>query len=234
MARKLKTVEPAPEAAADILSADTTTTQIEPAENTDFSSVDPLLKEQKMYVDQMRSALISCNKTDLNSTKRAIQNITVMRIYHQIARIIKFTEMMDLLEDKLYESMIANIGEMDSYDPATLLTLMKVQAQLQETMVQSQLLIKPYLEMDIESIAPPQEFEETSFGAAIISQESRNNIRNGAQALLTELRKSNPELPVAAESEPKKVTKKRGRKPKKAKSVENTSEDTNVRSASAE
>lgn len=216
MARKLKTVEPAPEANADIISADTTTTQIEPAENTDFSSVDPLLKEQKMYVDQMRSALISCNKTDLNSTKRAIQNITVMRIYHQIARIIKFTEMMDLLEDKLYESMIANIGEMDSYDPATLLTLMKVQAQLQETMVQSQLLIKPYLDMDIESIAPTQEFEETSFGAAIISQESRNNIRNGAQALLTELRKSNPELPAPEEPKTKKVAKKRGRKPKKA------------------
>lgn len=171
------------------------TVEAEPVENTDLSPVDPLLREQKMYVDQMRSTLIGCNKADLNSAKRAIQNITVMRIYHQVARIIKFTEMMDLLEDKLYESMIANIGEMDSYDPATLLTLLKFQAQLQETMVQSQLLIKPYLDMDIESIAPPPELEETSFGAAIISQESRNNIRTGAQALLTELRKQNPNLP---------------------------------------
>ena len=167
---------------------------VEP-ENTDLSAVDPLLREQKNQVDQMRSALLSFNKNDMNSAKRAMQNITVMRIYHQVARIIKFTEMMDLLEDKLYESMIANMSQMDSFDPATMITLMKVQAQLQETMVQSQLLIKPYLDMDIESIAPPIELEETSFGAAIISQESRNNIRTGAQALLTELKKANPDLP---------------------------------------
>lgn len=166
----------------------------EPEENTDLSFVDPLLKEQKNQVDQMRSTLLSFDKNDSNSAKKAVQKITVLRIYHQIARIIKFTEMMDLLEDKLYESMIANIGEMDSFDPATMLTLMKVQSQLQETMVQSQMLIKPYLDMDIEAIAPPQELEETSFGAAIISQESRNNIRTGAQALLTELKKVNPEI----------------------------------------
>lgn len=166
----------------------------EPEENTDLSFVDPLLKEQKNQVEQMRATLLSFDKNDSNSAKKAVQKITVLRIYHQIARIIKFTEMMDLLEDKLYESMIANIGEMDSFDPATMLTLMKVQSQLQETMVQSQMLIKPYLDMDIEAIAPPQELEETSFGAAIISQESRNNIRTGAQALLTELKKVNPEI----------------------------------------
>lgn len=166
----------------------------EPEENTDLSFVDPLLKEQKNQVEQMRATLLSFDKNDSNSAKKAVQKITVLRIYHQIARIIKFTEMMDLLEDKLYESMIANIGEMDSFDPATVMMLMKFQSQLQETMVQSQMLIKPYLDMDIEAIAPPQELEETSFGAAIISQESRNNIRTGAQALLTELKKVNPEI----------------------------------------
>lgn len=168
---------------------------IMPVENTDFSTADPLLKEQKLQVDQMRSTLLNFNKVDPNSAKRAMQNITVLRIYHQVARIIKFTEMMDLLEDKLYETMIENMAQMDTADPMTLMTLLKVQSQLQETMIQSQLLIKPYLDMDIESIAPPPELEETSFGAAIISQESRNNIRTGAQALLTELRKANPNLP---------------------------------------
>lgn len=192
MARKLKTVEGGPEDNI-IASAEAS---LEPVENTDFSSVDPLLKEQKMYVDQMRAALINCNKTDVHSVKRSMQNITVMRVYHQIGRIIKFTEMMDLLEDKLYESMIANLGEMDSYDPNTLIMLTKLQAQLQETMVQSQLLIKPYLDLDLETILPPQELETNSFGAALISQESRNNIRTGAQALLTELKKANPDLPL--------------------------------------
>lgn len=164
-------------------------------ENTDLSSADPLLEEQKAQVDQMRSTLLSFNKADPNSAKRAMQNITVLRIYHQVTRIIKFTEMMDLLEDKLYETMIENMTEMDTSDPMTLMTLLKVQEQLQNTMIQSQLLIKPYLDMDIESIAPPPELEETSIGVAIISQESRNNIRTGAQALLTELKKANPNLP---------------------------------------
>lgn len=168
---------------------------ITPVENTDFSTADPLLKEQKLQVDQMRSTLLSFNKSEPNSAKRAMQNITVLRIYHQVARIIKFTEMMDLLEDKLYESMIENMAQMDIADPMTMMTLLKVQEQLQETMIQSQLLIKPYLDMDIATIAPAPELEETSFGAAIISQESRNNIRTGAQALLTELRKANPDLP---------------------------------------
>lgn len=164
-------------------------------EDNSLSLVDPILKEQKNQIDQMRSIMLSFDRHDMNSAKRAMQNITVLRIYHQVARMIKFTEMMDILEDKLYDSMIANIGQMDSYDPATLLMLSKVQSQLQDTMVQSQLLIKPYLDLDISTIAPPPEVEETSFGVSIISKESRNNIRNGAQALLTELRKANPDLP---------------------------------------
>ena len=97
---------------------------------------------------------------------------------------------MDRLEDKLYDSIDMNIGGMDSADPATMFALLKVQEQLQETMIQSQQLIKPYLDMDIEIIAPPQQNEEISFGAAILPKESRNAIRNGAQALLTELRKT--------------------------------------------
>lgn len=186
----------------------------EPEENTNLSLSDPLLKEQKNLVDQMRSTLLSFDHNDLNSAKRAMQNITVLRIYHQVARIIKFIEMMDLLEDKIYESMIANMGEMDSYDPMTLVTLLKAQEQLQTTMVQSQQLLKPYLDMHIDEIAPAPELEPTSFGVSIISQESRNNIRTGAQALLTELRKANPELPPVEDEQKASKPKKRGRKPK--------------------
>lgn len=200
----------------------------EPEENTNLSLSDPLLKEQKNQVDQMRSALLSFNHNDMNSAKRAMQNITVLRIYHQVARIIKFTEMMDLLEDKIYESMIANMSEMDSYDPMTLVTLLKVQSQLQETMVQSQQLIKPYLDMNIDEIAPVPEPEDTSFGAAIISQESRNNIRNGAQALLTELRKANPDLPIDASESDESAPKKRGRKPKTTTSDTEGTDDRNT------
>lgn len=200
---------------------------VEP-ENTDLSLVDPLLREQKLQIDQMRSTYINFSKGDPNAAQKAIQNITVLRVYHQISRIIKFTEVMDALEDKLYDSILSNIGGMDSFSPETMVMLLKVQQQLQETMIQSQLLIKPYLEMDILALAPQPEMEEPSFGAALISKESRNNIRTGAQALLTELKKSNPELDFEdAAQDVTTVTKKRGRKPKNI-------EDTDVRSASAE
>jgi hypothetical protein len=109
--------------------------------------------------------------------------------------------MMDRLEDKLYDAIDMSISGLDSADPTTMMMLLQVQKQLQETMISSQQLLKPYLDMDIEAIAPAPEMEETSFGAALISQESRNNIRTGAQALLTELKKSNPNLSQDKKSE---------------------------------
>lgn len=170
--------------------------------------VDPLLKEQQAQVNQMRATLLSCNKSDPASAKLAIQNITVMRIYHQISRMIRFTDMMDRLEDKLYASIEANLAEMDEFDPNTMLMLTKIQSQLQETMIESQKLLQPYLDMDITAFTPIQEATPAdSFAATIISKESRNNIRNGAQAVLTELTKQNvvtnsePEQPSEPEEE---------------------------------
>ena len=151
--------------------------------------VDPILKEQKEQAEQMRSALLTCKKNDITSAKVALQNIAVLQVYHQVARIIRYTELMDRIEDKLYDSIDMNLTQMDEYDPSTMMMLLKVQAQLQESMVLSQKLLEPYMNIDLEAIAPPKEIDETtSFGAAIIPKESRNVIRNGAQALLTELR----------------------------------------------
>lgn len=159
--------------------------QLEPTD----TFVDPLLKEQRMQAEQMRSALLTCKKNDITSAKVALQNIAVLQVYHQVARIIRYTEVMDRLEDKLYDSIDMNLAEMDEADPNTMLVLLKVQSQLQESMVMSQKLLEPYMNINLEDIAPPVDInEETSFGAAIIPKESRNIIRNGAQALLTELR----------------------------------------------
>lgn len=155
----------------------------------DDSLVDPLLREQQAQASQMREALLSCKKNDITSAKIALQNIAVLHVYHQVSRIIRYTEVMDRLEDKLYASIDANLAQMDEFDPNTMILLTKIQSDLQKSMVASQELLKPYLDIDLASIAPPVEInEETSFGAAIIPKESRNAIRNGAQALLTELR----------------------------------------------
>ena len=159
----------------------------------DISLVDPLLKEQKAQADQMRAALLTCKKNDITSAKVALQNIAVLQVYHQVARIIRYTEVMDRLEDKLYASIDANLAQMDEFDPATMMMLTKIQGDLMKSMVMSQELLKPYMDIDLDSIAPPKDInEETSFGAAILPKESRNAIRNGAQALLTELKKTKP------------------------------------------
>lgn len=163
------------------------------------TSVDPLLKEQKAQAEQMRSALLTCKKNDITSAKIALQNIAVLQVYHQVAKMIRYTEMMDRIEDKLYDSIDMNLAEMDECDPQTMLLLLKVQSQLQESMVLSQKLLEPYMNINLEDIAPPTDINETnSFGAAIIPKESRNAIRNGAQALLTELR--NAENPSPSEA----------------------------------
>ena len=157
-------------------------------ENTDISLVNPLLREQTEQAAQMRDALLTCRNSDITSAKVALQNIAVLQIYHQVARIIRYIEVMDRLEDKLYASIDANLSQMDEFDPATMMMLVKVQCDLQKSMVLSQDMLKPYMSIDLESIAPMKDItDESSFGASILPKESRNAIRSGAQALLTEL-----------------------------------------------
>ena len=156
--------------------------------------VDPLTAKQKSHTDEMRSALLACNFGDITSTKSALQYITLRRILHQVERIIKYTELMDRLEDKLYDSIDQNLAQMDEFDSDTMMLLLKVQSQLQTSMIESQKLLQPYLEMDITVYAQPQSDDtQNSFMANIIPQASRNTIRNGAQALLTELTKQTPD-----------------------------------------
>lgn len=156
--------------------------------------VDPLTAKQKSHTDEMRSALLACNFGDITSTKSALQYVTLRRILHQVERIIKYTELMDRLEDKLYATIDQNLAEMDEFDPNTMMLLLKVQSQLQTSMIESQKLLQPYLEMDVSVYAQPQaEDTQNSFMANIIPQASRNTIRNGAQALLTELKKQSPD-----------------------------------------
>ena len=192
MAKKLKTVE----GVADDTTPVATPTEIISTPEDDL--VNPLLREQTEQAAQMRDALLTCRKNDVTSAKVALQNIAVLQVYHQVARIIRYTEMMDRLEDKLYASIDANLSQMDDFDPNTMILLTKIQCDLQKSMVLSQDMLKPYMDIDLESIAPPRDVnEDTSFGAAILPRESRTAIRNGAQALLTELR--NIENPSADE-----------------------------------
>ena len=190
MARKLKTVEGTADDTPNVASVNPVTPEPSVLAETD-SLVDPLIFEQKEQANLMRKSLLTCRTGTISDAKIALQNIAVLQIYHEVARIIRFIEVMDRLEDKIYDSVDMNIGGMDSADPATLMMLVKVQGDLYKTMAMSQELLKPYMNIDLESIAPMRDVtEDTSFGVAILPKESRNAIRNGAQALLTELRKT--------------------------------------------
>ena len=151
------------------------------------NKLDLLYEQQKQDVKDMRSALLGCNRKDAKSVKSAMRSILIMRVYHQIARIIRFTEEMDKIEDKMYKELDAQLIDPDFTGTEALVLLIGIQERLQKVMVESQKLLDPYLDMDKLMIVDVEEQaeEDDSFGSKILSQTSRQNIRDGAQKILS-------------------------------------------------
>ena len=150
-----------------------------------------------LYVNQckdvanMRASLLSFNKSDPNSARRALQNITVLRVYHQISRIIRYTELIDKIEDKMYESINMDLEAMDSMDPSTWRTLLALQTKLQAAMIESHKLLEPYLNLETMTsveVMPPDDPND-SFTTMILDQQSREKIRTSAQEVLSAIAK---------------------------------------------
>ena len=153
----------------------------------DFNPVDQLRSKQKEDVAKMRASLLSCT-ADPSTAQQSLQNIAVMRIYHQISRIIRYTELMDKLEEKLYDSIEHTIDTSDPARTTTWLQLMKIQETLQKNMIESHKLLQPYLDLksySIMDLAPQQETPSAS--AVILDADSREKIRSSAQAVLLQL-----------------------------------------------
>lgn len=155
-------------------------------EDATTKPVDPLRSLQREGVSRMRTSLLSCSMENSSSIKQTINQVTVLRIYHQVTRIIRYLDLMDKLEEKLYESAEYTILTADPTELDTLATLMKIQAQLQDSMINSHKLLQPYLELEDFSITElmPNTKTETSL---IMSAESREKLRNNAQAALVAL-----------------------------------------------
>lgn len=175
-------------------------TNTKPEDIVDVSTpsigVDSLYAQQQDQIKHMRATMLSIsNDNNPRSVKNAIQNITVLRIYHQISRIIRFTEQMDKIEDKLYESIDASMENMEDTDPRTWMSLLKIQDQLQKTMIESQKLLDPYLNSKVfESVEIPQDTtSEESFATKILDQSSREKIRQSAQQVLNILSETDKE-----------------------------------------
>lgn len=153
---------------------------IETVDNSNTVVENPIVAKQKEDVAKMRTSLLSCSKENGVSTMRAIQDITVMRVYHQLTRIIRYTEMMDKLEDKLYAAMDYQIDNADITDSNTLIMLMGIQEKLQKAMIESHKLLQPYMDLqdfNVVDLVQDVGTEDNPITKTLITSESRDKIR---------------------------------------------------------
>lgn len=154
------------------------------------SSLD-LFVRQCNDVNDMRNTLLSFNRTDPGAARKALQNVTVLRVYHQIARIVRYTEVMDKIEDKMYQSIDSQLDCLDADDPESWRLLINLQERLQENMIQSHRLLEPYLNFESLSFTEvASESEAVDSSATILDKDSREKLRNSAQEVLKALQQS--------------------------------------------
>lgn len=152
--------------------------------------LNPLLRKQQEGVAKMRTALLACTDENAVTLRHTLQNITAMRVYHQMTRIVKYTELMDKLEDKLYESIEDTIDNSNSSDPTTWIALLNIQERLQKSMIESHKMLQPYLnvqEFSVVDLVDSSQIEEDDTMGLTIPAQSRDNIRIKAQAILSQL-----------------------------------------------
>lgn len=160
---------------------------IETVDNSNTVVENPIVAKQKEDVAKMRTSLLSCSKENGVSTMRAIQDITVMRVYHQLTRIIRYTEMMDKLEDKLYSAMDYQIDNSDVTDPNTLMMLMGIQEKLQKAMIDSHKLLQPYMDLQdfsVVDLVSTTDSTDNPISQKLMTSESRDKVRYAAQGVI--------------------------------------------------
>lgn len=155
--------------------------------STDRGLTDPLYRKQRADVSNMRAALLACSG-DPTLTTTALKQIAVMRVYHQVARIIKYLDLMDKLEEKLYESIEYTIDTADPTRTSTWIQLLGIQEKLQKSMIESHNLLQPYLTLKTYEIMDlmPQN-SQSDEGVEVISAKTRESVRSKAQVVLKEL-----------------------------------------------
>ena len=160
----------------------------EDSDNTvSFDSVDQLCAKQKEDVAKMRASLLACSDSPI-SAKQASNNITILRVYHQISRIIRYTEMCDKIEDKIYQSLDSTLASSDADDPKTWSMLLTAQERLQNLLINSHKLLEPYLNLkNFTDIEVTSTEDSRSSDAMNLDAAAREKIRTNAQKVLSEL-----------------------------------------------
>ena len=158
-------------------------------DSNDGLDMNPLYKKQREGVAKMRTSLLACTEDNGVSVRHAIESITAMRVYHQLLRIIRYLEVMDKLEDKLYDSIDSTIDRVSARDPTTWMALLDIQERLQKNMIASHKLLEPYLDIqDFTAIDLTSAEDAQTPAALIMDSEIRDRLRTSAQAVLTELK----------------------------------------------
>lgn len=180
---ELKTVETS--------SLDTTENGIETTSSP--IGVDAIYAKENEDVAKMRASLLSCSKDPI-TTARALKNITTLRVYHQLARIIKYTEMCDKIEAKMYEAIDYNLRYMDISENKTLPMLIGLQEQLQKILIDSHKLLEPYLDITKFTMVDAEDVKDASDNiyTTLLDSSGRDKLRTSARAVLEELTSGEP------------------------------------------
>lgn len=163
-------------------------------ETFESSSIqDPLISKQREDVSRMRASLLAC-EGDIRNTTYALQSITVLRVYHQVARIIRYLDMMDKLELKLYEHIDYQIDQSEVGSTKDLLLLLDLQERLQKSLLESHKILQPYLNIDElnlnNMISSTSIDSDSSDELGLLPKSSRDKLRLSAQQVLLALDES--------------------------------------------
>jgi len=161
----------------------------ETVSSSDNNLLNPILRKQQETVSKMRTALLASTDDNAITLRSTIQNLTAMRVYHQLTRIIKYTELMDKLEDKLYASIEHEIEQGLEVSSHTWMVLLGIQEKLQKQMVDSHKLLEPYLDVKEFSVVDlfDSQVDIDPGTAIVLAAPIRDNVRIKAQAILTQL-----------------------------------------------
>lgn len=149
------------------------------------ASPDALINKKQEDVAEMQASLLACsdNPEDIG---RTVRKVTVLRVIHQVSRIVTYLDMMDRIEEKLYESIDNALDSIDTSDPVSWNILLNIQSRLQNNMIESHKLLEPYLSEKTLNLLDISEYTEEIKDNNIISfpQESRDKLRENAQRVL--------------------------------------------------
>ena len=161
---------------------------MESSKTVGVAYMDPILAKQREDVAKMRTSLLACDADPRNATN-ALKHITVLQVYHQVSRIIRYTELMDKLEQILYASIEIRIDNLDEESLMTMTTLMTLQERLQKSIIESNKLLQPYLDMTayIESNSSDIVDEREPGEVVQLNAAKREKLRTAANKVLKEL-----------------------------------------------